>query len=365
MNKASLRRFSVLGLSVVCLAAVAACSNTKKEDEAYKHSEALPPLEVPPDLITPARDADTAIPELPAAAQAAPAAAPATTPPAVAAATNSGVASGPAASAIHIEKQGAQRWLVVPAPADQVWRRVRDFLIEKGFTLAKEGEKDGTLETDWRGGDQQAAGQNDLDAALKSGLQDKFKLRVEAGRIAGTSEVTVSHLGLQRVVADGKPEWQPRVSDPMLEADLLDQLRGFFQSEGTAPPPVDNLPAVKAKVSTDTTTGISTLNLNEDFDHAWRRIGLALGRGGFVVEDRNRSEGIYLIRLGTAFKEDAKAGFVARLFGSNAGDPNERYRIYVKDKGDESAVIVEHPGGAPVHTGIGERILNRLKDKME
>jgi outer membrane protein assembly factor BamC len=360
MSKAALRRFSVLGLTL-CMAAVAACSNTKKEDEPYKDSKALPPLEVPPDLITPPQDANTAIPALPPAAPAAPA----TTPPAIAAETKSAGEAAPAAGALHVEKQGAQRWLVVPAPADQVWRRVKDFLIEKGFTLAKEDEKAGTLETDWRGGERQAAGQNDLDAALKSGLQDKYKLRIETGRVAGTSEVSVSHLGLQRVVTDGKPEWQPRVSDPMLEADLLDQLRGFFQSEGTAPAPVSDLPAVKAKVSTDTTTSISTLSLNEDFDRAWRRIGLALGRGGFVIEDRNRSEGIYLIRLGTAFKEDAKAGFVARLFGSNAGDANERFRIHVKDEGDQCAVIVEHPGGAPVHTSIGARILNRLKDKME
>ncbi len=364
MIKVALRRFSILGLSVVCMLALAACTNSKKEDEAYKHSKALPSLEVPPDLITPAQDANTAIPELPPAAATA-SAAPGTTPPAVMEHANTAEKAVPAANTLHVEKQGAQRWLVVPAAADQVWQRTKDFLVEKGYTLAKEDQKAGTLETDWRGGDQPAAGQKDLDAALKSGLQNKFKLRIETGRVAGTSEVTVSHLGLQKVVTDGKPEWQPRVADPMLEADLLDQLRNYFQSEGTAPAAGSDLPAVKAKVTTDTTTSVSTLTLNEEFDHAWRRIGLTLGRSGFVVVDRNRSDGVYLIRLGTAFKEDAKAGFVARLFGSNGGDPDQRYRVHVKDRGDECAVIVEHPGGAPVHTGIGERILNRLKDKME
>ena len=176
--------------------------------------------------------------------------------------------------------------------------------------------------------------------------------------------MTVSQLGLERVATDGKTVWQPRVSDPMLEADLLDRLLGFFQKEGEAVPAEDDLPAVKAKIGTDTVTSVSTLTLNEDFERAWRRIGLALGRSGFVVEDRNRSEGIYMIRLGNAFKEDAKAGFVARLFGSNGGDPKERFRVHVHDKGDECAVIVEHPGGAPVHTSIGERILSKLKEKM-
>jgi len=249
---------------------------------------------------------------------------------------------------------------------DQVWQRTKDFLVQKGFAFAKEDEQGGYLETEWRGGGAQPADQKDLDTALQSGLQDKYKLRIETGRVAGTSEVSVSHLGLQRVVTNGKPEWQPRAADPMLEADLLDQLRDFFKSEGTAVvAPANDMPAVKAKVSTDATTHVATLTLDEDFDRAWRRIGLALGRGGFVVEDRNRSEGLYLIRLGTAFKEDASAGFVARLFGANAGDPNERYRVHVKDRGDICDVIVEHPGGAPVHTSIGGRILNRLTEKME
>jgi outer membrane protein assembly factor BamC len=375
MNKASLRRFRDLGLVAVCLLAVAACSNTKKEDDAYKHSKALPPLEMTPDLIGPAKDASTAIPELPPAAPApaspaAPAPSTAAAPetsaaaaPSPAAASAAAASAGSGEASLHIERQGALRWLVVPAQVPQLQQRLKDFLVQKGFSFSTEEAAAGTLETEWRSEGEQPAKAGDLDAALKSGLQDKYKLRIESGRVPGTSEVTVTHLGLQQVMVNGQPQWQPRASDPMLEADMLEQLRAFLQSEGTAPEGSD-LPAVKARIATDT-EGVSTMTLNEDFDRAWRRVGLALGRGGFVVEDRNRSEGLYMIRLGTAFKEDAKAGFVARLFGSNAGDPNEKYRVYVKDKGDECAVIVEHPGGAPVHTSIGGRILDRLQEKME
>ena len=356
-----LRRLLAVGLAGLCLLGVAACSNSKK-DQAYKNSKALPPLEVPPDLVNPPTDSSTAIPDLPPAkpAQTAVSAAP---PQDVAATPGPKLAENttPAPAVLHIEKQGAMRWLVVPGAVEQVQQRVKDFLLQKGFSFSK--EEAGTLETEWHGGDEKAAGGNDLDAALKAGQQDKFKVRIEAGRVADTSEVTVNHFGLQRVVVDGKPQWQPRASDPMMEAELLDQLRAFLASEGTAVQPASDLPAVKAKVTTDK-LGKATLRLNEDFDHAWRRIGLALGRGGFVIVDRNRSKGIYLIRMGTAFKDEAKPGLVSRLLGSNAGDPNAQYRIHVDDRGDDSAVIVEHPGGAPVHTSIGERILSRIKEKM-
>ncbi len=36
--------------------------------------------------------------------------------------------------------------------------------------------------------------------------------------------------------------------------------------------------------------------MREGFDRAWRRIGLALDRGGFTVEDRDRSQGVYFVR---------------------------------------------------------------------
>lgn len=354
MNKLMLRRVPVLAVVVLCLLGPAACSNSKK-DEAYKDSKALPPLEVPPDLINPPKDNSTAIPDLPAAAPS----------PAGAAVSrvNAAAQTEAAVPAVaQIERQGAQRWLVASAPAEQIGQWVKEFLLQKGFSLAKEDMVAGTLETEWRGGEARAGGE--LDAALQAGLKDKYKLRIEAGRTAGTSEVTVAHFGLQRVTVDGKPQWQPRATDPMLEAELLDQLRAYLQSEGPKAAPISDLPAVKAAVRTDD-LGMATLQLNEAFGYAWRRVGIALGRGGFVIDDRNRSEGVYHIRLGTAFKEDAKAGFVARLFGRNASDPNEQYRVTVKDGGDACQVRVQFPGGGPVHTGIGERILNRIKEKME
>ena len=42
--------------------------------------------------------------------------------------------------------------------------------------------------------------------------------------------------------------------------------------------------------------GGGTLALNEQFDRAWRRVGLALDRVGFTVEDRDRSKGVYFVR---------------------------------------------------------------------
>jgi outer membrane protein assembly factor BamC len=76
-----------------------------------------------------------------------------------------------------------------------------------------------------------------------------------------------------------------------------------------------------------------TLKLNEPFDRAWRRVGLALDRIGFVTEDKNRSEGIFYVRYADTDAEDpikVKKGLLERLkfWGS---DDDEKAAADVKD----------------------------------
>ena len=365
-------------LALVSIAVLLAACSSAKHDE-YKNAKALPPLEVPPDLINPPKDTTTAVPAAgsasaavspppataaageaplsPIAAQS-PAAAPPVAVPPVAAA-----ASAPAAvGKVHLEREGAQRWLVVPGTPVTVFPRVHEFLVQEGYEIAAENAAQGTLETEWRAA--AVAGQDKLDVAAAAALQNKFRLRLEAGRAADTVEISVSHLGLQRLLADGAEKWQPRPADPQLEAELLSHLQDYFANEGAHGGAAADLPAVHAEIVTGSDS-VTTMRIPEDFERAWRRVGLARGRGGFVIEDRNRDQGVYLIKLGRAFKEDAKAGFFSRLFGANAGDPDAQYRVFLKGRGNETVVTVQHPGGAAVRTSIGERILDRLKEKME
>ena len=365
------RRLAVGAVAMICAAALTACSSSATKDDAYKKARALPPLEVPPDLINPPKDQALALPTAPSTAAPA-AAAPATTPAEQAASTPSPASAAPAPAmgvadqAVRLQRDGAQRWLVATGDVTTVTRRVHEFLLQEGYDIVAEDLARGSIETEWRAADAGHAGdkgKEKLNEALSAGWQDKFRVRVEAGRASGTAEIYVSHLGLQRVDGDER-KWQPRPNDPALEADLLRRLQDFFSSEAAHPEPALDLPKARSDISTSQ-DGVTTLRINEDFERAWRRIGFALGRGGFVIEDRNRNEGLYLIRLGRAFKEDAKAGFFNRLFGASGGDPDARFRVFLQGRGNDTAVVVQHPGGAAVRTSIGERILNRLQEKME
>jgi outer membrane protein assembly factor BamC len=44
--------------------------------------------------------------------------------------------------------------------------------------------------------------------------------------------------------------------------------------------------------------------LSDPFDRAWRRVGLALDRIGFLVEDKDRSKGLFFVRYSDLDAED-------------------------------------------------------------
>ncbi len=50
----------------------------------------------------------------------------------------------------------------------------------------------------------------------------------------------------------------------------------------------------RARVLTDKPA--ATLEVDDGLDRAWRRVGIALDRSGFTVEDRDRAAGLYFVR---------------------------------------------------------------------
>ncbi len=96
-----------------------------------------------------------------------------------------------------------------------------------------------------------------------------------------------------------------------------------------------------------TVNGAPVVQLNEGFDRAWRRVGLALDRTGFTVEDRNRNEGLYFVRYVAPNPEKKEPGFFGKIFGSSDAAPPLKYRIRVQAEGNTSTVSVLNETGAP------------------
>lgn len=347
---------------------------SKKID--YKSAGQIQPLEVPPDLTAPSSDDRFSVPDGKAPSS--------TTLSTYDGAKTAGTTDKaakvlPTNSKIKLERDGNQRWLKINMPAEELWLQVKDFWQETGFILKIDAPEAGVMETDWaenRAKIPQDFLRNTIgkvfDGLYSTGERDKFRTRLERGKEAGTTEVYISHRGMQEVYTSELKKdtrWQPRKSDQELEAEMLLRLANRLGSEDARtqaealPKPEDRAKLVKAA------EGKSQLNVLEDFERAWRRVGLALDRVGFTVDDRDRSKGVYFVSYVDA-QDDNKVkpkGFFARLFGS--GDPKpgkqEQYRILVSDAGENTAVRVQDKSGNPEKSAVGDKILDLLYNQLK
>ena len=100
--------------------------------------------------------------------------------------------------------------------------------------------------------------------------------------------------------APGDTRWQPRAPDPELEAEFLRRLMvrlGAQDEQARTLTAARRAPSRSAPRSRKGVDGAELLQVHEPFDRAWRRVGLALDRVGFTVEDRDRAEGHVLRAL--------------------------------------------------------------------
>jgi outer membrane protein assembly factor BamC len=352
--------------------AVGACqtiSDKRKID--YRQTQTLPPLEVPPDLAT--------LPD---------ALGPATAP---GAATYSDFATdrraAPAAGGVlpqfdnvRLAREGQTRYLVVKAPPELVWPRVREFVPTVGLLIDKEDPATGMIETDWAenrakvGDTFQRALTRWLGSLYATGLRDKYRIRLERGAEPGTTEIYLTHQGMEEVVAvdtgtDIRTMWQPRESDPELEAELVRRLMVHLgATEDRAKSELARVaePAPAPERARLARNGDQvSLNLEDDLDRAWRRVGLSLDRIGFTVEDRDRSRGIYYVRYIDPDKAGKKPGFFSRMFGGGEPMANQQYHIHLQDAGTGTRVEVLDKDGEPETSKTGERILSLLYEQLK
>ena len=285
---------------------------------------------------------------------------------------------------VKLERQGNSRYLSTPLTPDQLWPQLQAFWKERGMNLGVDQADIGIMETDWA--ENRAKLPNDIirntlgrvfDSLYSTGERDKYRTRIE--RSATGTDIYISHRGLEEVYLDQQKDtmvWRPRASDPLLEGEMLSRLMiklgakeeaakaAVAQTASPSSTAASTLPA-RARVLEGRPA--ATLQLDESFDRAWRRVGLALDRSGFTVEDRDRAQGLYFVRyVDPAQAGKDEPGFFSKLFGT--GDKLTgpvRYRVNVKSEGDVSTASVLDSKGAPENGDAGQRIVKLLVDDLK
>lgn len=361
---------------VVSVTGLTACGVLPGADIDYKSasSERVKPLEVPPDLIAPGRDDRFATPASGTASRA-------EFERSRAEPRKSDGTVLPAVSGMRIERQADQRVLVVEQPAEKLWPVVRQFWLDNGFVLATENPDTGVMETDWA--ENRAKIPEDIlrrtlgklfDRLYDTGERDKFRTRLD--KINGQqTEIVISHRGLLEIAttsnsSDAKTTWTNRPPDRELEAEFLRRMMlrlGADQNRAQALLAQAATTAPKAQMVR--TGQQSSIEIAESFDRAWRRVGVAIDRLGFTVEDRDRAKGLFFVRYRDPTVEEKREekGFFSKLFSSDKpSEAAEQYRILVSANGDQGARIsVLNKSGQPTNDTYAQRMLSVLFEQLK
>jgi outer membrane protein assembly factor BamC len=288
----------------------------------------------------------------------------------------------PVVQGMHIQRDGTESWLVLDNKTpDQAWAQIRRFWQEQGFLLVVDQRDKGVMETDW----------NETHASINDGLirstlskamgnsyvaseRNKYRTRLEAAPNGGTY-VFISQKGMQEALSgtnNDSTTWQPKPNDPGLETEYLKRLMASLaladsrsaagsttQSTALSPAGAQTAPgaatagansaAAKAAAEnvalstqppvpdqneTSNTSAQYTsteLTLGEPYDRAWVRVGIALDRSNFTVDNRDRTRGLYSIRyVDPKDMRSAEQGFWSQVFHGKTEKVAKQYLLNVR-----------------------------------
>jgi outer membrane protein assembly factor BamC len=362
---------------VLALTTLAGCDTlndwfaTDKVD--YKSTGSAPPLVVPGDLTTTTSgQALYSAPPVGTAFGGAPA-----RNKSVAGNLIEGVPSAQDPFGMHIERDGDRRWLVVDGRTpDQLWPELQEFWRENGFALKTDAPATGIMMTDWA--ENRANIPDDwfrrtigrvIDFAYSSGTRDRFGTLIEHGP-GGTTEISITHYALEEVLTGREQDssrWVERPRNPVLEAVFLAKLMEKF---GLTDAQAKQL-LVDARPSSVPATlvmsgGETTLDLQESFDRTWLRVGLALDRTNFTVDNRDRAKGIYYVRYADSMQEVRQEGLLSKLFfRKSSAKPAPQILVQVLSTSDTRTQIAIVDANGNIDTSAeAQRILTLLHAQL-
>ena len=358
-------RFPLRACTVAVIAAsLTGCQylGSKFTDEKiqYESTTSRAPLEIPPDLSQlPMDDRFT----VPGKTQTVTATQVAETEQARKNASGAAVENGtapvlPTTVVTKIVKDGSERYIQVNLPPEQVWESLLDFWPSVGLQVEREDPRAGVMETNWA--ENKANLPQDiiratlgklLDSVYSTGERDRYRTRIERNANGGT-DIYITNRRMVEVYTSSSEEhtaWQPAPADKELEAEMLTRLslrlENDFNPKQKTREEIEKQPALQKAAPVYISREIKgadgkteALEIDEDFDRAWRRVGVGLDRVGLNIEDRDRSAGIYYIRYldpDYEVKKRNDEGLFSRWFSKEKPVDAPLYRVKLVSDGND------------------------------
>lgn len=367
-------RLAVLALAFGPLAGCESLNDWFASDRVnYKDTPSAPPLAVPQDLSSAPNDQKYVAPPPSVALGGAPKGT-------VTSAGNTTLGSPTAQDPLgmHVERDGDRRWLVVDGRSpDDVWPILQTFWQDNGFTLTTDAPATGIMTTDWA--ENRANIPDDwfrrtigrvIDFAYSSGTRDRFRTLVTRGA-DGQTDISITHSAMEEVLTGQdktSSKWVERPRDPALEALFLAKLMQKFGLNDAQSKQLLTDARPSSSAAKIDQAGGATLDLPESFDRAWLRVGLALDRTNFTVDNRDREKGIYYVRYADSMQELKGDGLLGKLFynpKTAAKNQGPEFMVAVRQKSDtQTQVAVLDQNGQIDTSSDAQRIVTALHAQL-
>ncbi|WP_374619811.1 outer membrane protein assembly factor BamC [Pandoraea sp.] len=284
----------------------------------------------------------------------------------------------PAVPGMKVVRDGNERWLVIQKAPGDLWPTLREFWQENGFVLTTDSPDTGVMETDWA--ENRAKLNQDiirdllgkvLDGLYSTGERDRFRTRVERDPDGGT-DIYITHRRMVEVFTNSQKDttkWEPAPNDPGLEAIFLTKLMQRFGVQADqAKAQVESAKAGGPSSQIVRTADAAYLDINEPFDRAWRRVGVALDRGNFTVDDRDREKGLYFVSYVDPASLAKDNGFFYSLFHAKEVQDSKKakkYSVNVQGRGDsQTRVQVLDDKGNVDNSKIAQTIISVIGNQL-
>lgn len=278
----------------------------------------------------------------------------------------------PAPAGASIFQIGDLRWAELDGRPEVIWRESQGFFRSMAFEISYEDAKLGIFETNWlssRSYRNIGFWKSLFGGVTITGLKDRYRVRLERSDDPNKTRMYLTHQGLIEDLLDYAAGtditriWRWRPNDPELEAEVLQRFLMFRgMDEKQAEQVVKPKPRVERAVLQDVSNG-QIVVVNDNFARTWRRVSVAIDRLGLIVTDRNRSEGIYYLKLSDDFlehNEQEDSGLMTKWFG---GDDEKKstttFVMKLEERGETTTVSLHDQNGQLDNSATAKK-LNKL-----
>jgi len=363
-------KISTLFFSGFFLVSCGSASHKKGDKIAYKSSRVAPPLEFPPDLTSDRITDAYALPNY-------------TGPNTLSgyesarrgqagyyshAATNTVL---PQYNDLQLVRVGNQRFIQTSTAPSVLWGKIRNFWLKNGFVIEKESAVAGIMETNWaenraelKSGPIRRVLSKVIDSLYSTGTRDKFRTRLERNYANKKTEIVVNHQRMIEKLRGESTVWTPGKTMPELEGEMIARLMAHLgASKQQAALAKSSHASSLERARLVNTNGVPALHLLDSYDSSWRRLGSALDRSGFAVEDRNRTAGLYYVRHEDPVVASQKRGIISKVFSRKKPRVN-KYLVHVKAAGSGTNVVVTDRARRVLAGHTSNRILKILHEHL-